>query len=323
MIASASHQPAGRARRPVAEGGALAGMDEAPGVVVRGLSILAMLPFRARRLALRALFGVMDLFGLVSIEAADVERIASLLHAPRKAARRIARQNAFVTSLFHLEAFALSRRPVRGLVADCAHVATDGDALLRWAAGQPAIIIGGLHTGAYPSALAWMLRRYFSGRRITILRSKPPGVEEERAMARLAQIGVEVRLLYVGARDSAVEILREQRRGGVFVMLLDLPGSYGRPAAVEILWRRASIAAGIADVSALCRCPFLLFRVESGLRRDLIHVEAVREVPKADEGSRAAVAAVIARFLTRALLEAPAQWLFWCRAGEFFGKARR
>lgn len=282
----------------------------------RALRVLGRMSLRTRRSVLWIVGRCAIRLRLLDIDAADVCRIAEALQLPAGEARRVARANAINLLLFALEGASLSVRSAAGLLRDGARIRCTNDEALEWVAEQPSAILAGLHTGAFPIALAWLLQRHFKGRDVVLLRAKRPDADEVRAFERLARFGVRARHVVLEDGDGMLDALRTLRRGGVLAMLVDMPPGDGRADAVEILWRPARIASGVAEISAMCSAPVMLFSTRSSPRGDVIEIDGITQADRHARG-RSAIPARVASLLTRTLIARPEQWLFWRRLQEF------
>ena len=290
--------------------------------VVRGL---ARLPIRTRRLFLRFLFEARMRLQRLRPCPHLLAAIRNVLQVTRGEAARIAREALYHDALFQMEWLALASRPIDGLLRDARFISSEQEEALAWLAEQKCAVLATLHMGPYSLALAWLLHRYFRGRKIIILRAKDDNADEARALERLCALGVEAEFMSPHAPADFHRLLKQVRAGAILFALVDLPEAYGKSSSseAEFLWRTVRIANGVSDIAAICSAPMLLFRARACKDRDLIEVDSVFEVQRdADGASRQAAARRVGEFVSRSLLAAPAQWHMWPRFAEYLPQAR-
>lgn len=242
--------------------------------------------------------------------------MAKAMQLPRADARRLAGENAYHGLLFQMEWLALGSRSLRGLLADAKRVGTCDDAALRWIAAQKGAVIATLHMGPYALALAWLFHRYFRGREVIIVKTRTSDADEMRALARLEQLEVRVSLMAPTEPSEFHRLLKRVRAGAILIALVDLPQSYGHSVETHLLWTPARIAAGAADIAALCNVPLLLFRTEAQGGIDRVAVDDLLEVSSV-KADRDRAIETIASFITTAVRRHPEQWHMWPRFDEF------
>jgi lauroyl/myristoyl acyltransferase len=287
--------------------------------IVRGL---ARLPMRPRRWMLRFLFEARMRVQRLRPCPYLVAAIRGVLQVTRREATQIARKALYHDALYQMEGVALASRPLDGLLRDGRHIASEQEEAFAWLAEQKCAVIATLHMGPYSLAVAWLLHRFFRGRKVIILRAKYDNADTARALERLCALGVEVEYMSPNAPADFHRLLKQVRAGAVCIALVDLPESYGKSSEVEFLWRNVRIANGVSDIAAICGAPMLLFRTRACAGRDLIEVDSVFEVQRDQDGaSREAAARRIGEFVSRSLLAAPEQWHMWPRFSEYLPQA--
>ena len=287
--------------------------------IVRGL---ARLPMRPRRRMLRCLFEAHMWVQRLRPCPRLVAAIRTVLQVTRGEAARIAHDALYHDVLYQMEGVALASRPLAGLLRDGRHIASEQEEALAWVAEQKCAVIATLHMGPYSLAVAWLLHRFFRGRKVIILRAKYDNADTARSLERLCELGVEVEYMSPNAPADFHRLLKQVRAGAVCIALVDLPESYGKSSETEFLWRTVRIANGVSDIAAICGAPMLLFRTRACKGRDLIEVDSVFEVQRDSDGaSRQAAARRVGEFVSRSLRAAPEQWHMWPRFGEYLPQA--
>lgn len=281
--------------------------------------LLARLPLRTRRLLLWSAFGIMRHHDRFKPDTGDIMRIALTLHMPVAQAARIAGLTVFHNLLFSLEWLALKNRTAAGLLNDAVAVRLQDDETLRWASAQKTVILATLHMGSYSTSLARLLHAHFQGRQIVIVKSKAVTGTERDAIAKLAVIGVTAELLFLERPETFLELARRVRRGAVLITLVDLPDAYGRAEDVELLWHSARMTIGVAELSALCQAPVVLFRTVSGVGGDTVVVDSVLDAGVMTDARRRKTANALAAFVNAAVVDHPEQWHMWGRLPEYYG----
>jgi phosphatidylinositol dimannoside acyltransferase len=291
-------------------------------LVERFIRLLARLPMPVRRKLLRSSFHLWRGLGLLRPCGRSAWMMAKALQLPRADAWRLAGENAYHDLLFQMEWLALADRSLPGLLADAANVRTEDDETLRWISRQRGAVLATLHMGPYSLSLAWLLHRYFRDREVVIVKSRTSDRDENRAMARLEQLGVRVALMAPTESAEFHALLKRVRAGAILIALVDLPESYGRSVDTDLLWTPARIAAGAADIAALCRVPLLLFRTEAQGVRDRVTVANLLEVPSM-QAQRDRAIGKVAAFITESVRGCPEQWHMWPRFDEFVAAPQR
>ena len=286
-------------------------------IAERFLHALSHLPLKIRRSTLRVAFALARWMGLARSEPGVMERVSAALHMPRRRAARIASAAVFHDMMFSLEWLALKNRRARGLLADAQAVSITGEDTLLWASRQRTVILATLHMASYATSLARLLHGYFQDRLIVIVRSKATTSDERDALAKLSLIGIRAELLFLDSPETFLELIRSVKRGAILITLVDLPRNYGRSCDVELLWHPARIAIGVADLSALCRAPIVLFKTVSGMLGDEVIVESVIDTGSMTDKKRQQAADSIAAFINSAVVARPEQWHMWGRLTEY------
>lgn len=287
--------------------------------IVRGL---ARLPMRPRRRLLRFLFEARMRVQRLRPCPHLVAAIRGVLQVTRREATHIARKALYHDALFQMEFLALASRPIDSLLRDARFVSSEQEEALAWVAEQKCAVIATLHMGPYFLSLAWLLHRFFRGRKVIMIRAKYDDADQARALERLCALGVEAEFMSPNAPADFHRLLKQVRAGAVVIALVDLPESYGKSSEVEFLWRTVRIANGVSDIAAICGAPMLLFRTRTCAGRDLIEVDSVFEVQRDQDGaSREAAARRIGEFVSRSLRAAPEQWHMWPRFAEYLPRA--
>lgn len=281
------------------------------------LEHLSRLPLRVRRSLLLVGFHIGRRLGYLAASPAEALRISVALHIPLKNALKIAGEAMFHDLMFAVEWLALKNRTPAGLFRDARAVRITDHEIVQWASEQKAVILATLHMASYATSLAKLLYAHFPGRQVVIVRSKSITEDERQALAKLAMIGVQAEYLFLDRPETFLDLVRVVKRGAVLVTLVDLPHEYGRSCEVDLFWQRASIAIGVADLSALCRAPIVLFRTVSKVLGDEIIVDLVIETGVMTAAKRQNAADTIARYINAAVRAAPAQWHMWDRLPEY------
>ena len=274
-------------------------------------------PFLVRRFLVRALFDALKPFGLFHRPESESLRLAGLLRIPVEAARRIWAESAFHDLLFALEWAALLNRPVAGLLREMKHVRVENEDLWHWAAASPSVILATLHSGCYQVSIAYLCARYFPGRKVVLIRNLDEDENENRAIERLGELGIEIAIFRRADQESFIDLFRLVRRGAVLFMLVDLPGSYGRPVAAELFSWEVELASGVVDIALLCKAPILFYTVTSTRARDVIagHELVIPQIP--GEAERRRIVGKVAGLVTREVGRHPEQWHMWDRFAEY------
>ncbi len=277
----------------------------------------AGLPYRVRRRGLKLFFTVLKPLGTGSTNTGGARIVSKVLALSARDARRFAAGKLFHEAIFFTEWAALGRRSVAGLIADSRHISTDGDEELRWLAAQRGAIIGTMHFGPYALGLVWLLHTYFQGRKVIIFKSDHDTDVEQRATARLAELGAQVEFVTPEAVGGFHQVIKAVRRGALVIIMIDLPPAFGRSDDIDLLGHRISLASGAVDLAALGQVPLMLLRVRSSSNGDLVEVGDMFDVARNDPASRARGVSRLGRFVGDTLHDHPDQWHMWNRFSEY------
>lgn len=178
-------------------------------------------------------------------------------------------------------------------------------------------IVTSPHMGDYLHVLLKVMLG-LSDRKILISRRRPPGELESAVLARLKELGLQCELVVTGP-DAALRLARGLRKGGLALIMFDLPGGWGPTTSVPFLGENAGFVAGPATLA-----------LRTGAH--LIPVGAIQErsgakgflgtIPGATAESGAPTSptnltATLAADLSRLVRMAPDQWLHWNFLPEF------
>lgn len=234
-------------------------------------------------------------------------------------ARRFALEHDFQDNLLIMEWFASAHRTLAQMVDDVEGATVSDPALVeRLAASGDVVILAPMHMGVFPIGISYVVWKYFSGRRLLVLRARDDLEENNAAMDRLREIAGEFRILNTHKEEEFVDAMRYARKGAVVVSLLDLPKTYGSPAETRLFGERASIALGLDAMARMLKGVVLPMTVRSHLSHDEIILGRPFEVSKTENDNRADLALAVGRQIEDFVLLAPAQWHMWTRVLEFF-----
>lgn len=244
--------------------------------------------------------------------------LAERLRIGMREATSIAAEHDFQDKLQQIEWLAMSLRRHDDVVTDSDRTLLSDPALVsRIADSGQTVILAPLHMGIFPMGVGYIIRTYFSGRRVLVLRAREDHEANNQAMARLKSVAGELRILNTHHQNEFMEAIRFARGGGVIVSLIDLPRSYGVPAAVTLFGMPASIALGIDAMARMLKAVVLPMAVHSDLSGDRILVGEPFEVTETTPDARADLARDLARQIENFVRFQPAQWHMWTRIGEF------
>ncbi len=291
-------------------------------VMSAALHGLAGMPYRTRRRGVGMILTILKPL----ITGRDNDRVSRVLAKTLSLSVRGGRQFVYRKlrhdMMFLVEWAALGRRSVAGLIADTRHLTTDNDEELQWLAAQRGAIIGTMHFGPYSLAIVWLIHTYFQGRKVIIFKSDNDTGVEQRAVARLAELGADVEFIAPEAVADFHRLIKDVRRGAVVIIMVDLPPAFGRSDVLDVLGHRIAFASGAVDLAALSRAPLMLLRTRASAHGDRLEVSDIFDVVNHDSASRERGAARIARFVGDTLYHYPDQWHMWERFAEYLPTRR-
>lgn len=170
------------------------------------------------------------------------------------------------------------------------------------------VVLTAPHMGDYLSALLRLLSK-LSERPLYISRRKDGSDLETAAFAKLAGFGVQHRVIRHGRR-AGVQLLHAVRRGGVAVLLCDLPARWGRTLPLPVLGHTMHWVVGPARLACMARAQLVPLLVHRDGRRDVCHVSRVLDLSR-DGCATGMIAAELARQVDRAIRARPGQWQHW------------
>ncbi|MCJ2097987.1 hypothetical protein [Methylobacterium sp. E-046] len=294
--------------------------EQLPGIsAVAGL--VASLPIRARRRALRSLFHLTALTrgGARAGLSPCFERV---LRLPRREAVRLDREAAFHDALAEMEWLSLHRRSLTGIRSDLDHVSVRSPEILTHLAsrGEP-VILAPLHMGPYVLGLLKILLTFFPDRSLLVLRRRDDRPLETRVMQRITEFGIPVRFLTVTDRSGYLPAVRFARQSAVLVVFGDLPPSYGRPAAMPVLGLPTAFAFGIETLAHLTGATVVPLAVAARAGGSIVMPSDPFTVRANDPEERDRVAELMRRHIEATVRTWPEQWHHWARLPEFLPAA--
>ncbi|MFN3388564.1 MAG: hypothetical protein ACK40O_06490 [Allosphingosinicella sp.] len=288
----------------------------APSGLERALRCIAALPFPVRRRLLRLFFSVAPLV-VGRPHPALVDACARTLSLSRKESTRFLFRSLCHDVMFQMEWLALAYRSKAGLIRDTRYISLGQQAEIEWLVNQKGAVLATMHFGPYSLGLVWLFHRYFTGRTVVILKTRTDDVDERAAVARLSELGVDLRFVSPDSPDEFFEMVKLVRRGAFAIVMVDLPPSYGRSAPAEALGHTFQFTSGSIDLAALCAVPLVLFRVSSDILRDGIEFVDIFEVARGSERSAEEAQRRVNRFISRTISSRPDQWHMWPRFKEY------
>ncbi|MCO5732448.1 hypothetical protein [Rhizobium sp. SSA_523] len=282
------------------------------------LQRLAHYPLRVRRPLLRLLWratlsrrdGVG--FGLEPLLSRHLKLGAAQAHA-------MAVEHDFHDSLQILEWLAGLARSRAQLIADARTISVSDEALVeRMAASQGNVILASMHMGIFPISISYLLWRFFNGRRLLVLRAREDHQRNVAAMARLQEVASEVYILNTRNEGDFMEAMRFARKGAVVLSMIDLPHTYGNPAAITLFRQAASIGFGLDAMARMLNAVVLPMTTVSSLSGDRIVFGQPFEVWQNSPADRNRLAGAVARQIESFISLDPPQWHMWTRLDEFF-----
>lgn len=272
---------------------------------------LSALPIRTRRRTLQLAIAVLWVFTKRRADprlAAILRRVLSL---PRASSVPMAKRVIYHSVLYQLECLAVINRTAKDLLRDGRFISSSSDCELKWVAQQRGAVLATMHFGPYPLGLAWLLHHYFQGKQVVIVKSNDSSPDEQRALMRLAELGVDTHVMAPESPKEFHRILKFVRNGGVAIIMVDLPPSYGKSSRADILSMPVRLADGAVDLAAICHVPMTLFRVRNVGLRDVVEVEAVIDVDRDDSASLLKAKSRVNRMITETVRDYPEQWHMW------------
>jgi lauroyl/myristoyl acyltransferase len=280
---------------------------------------LAYMPMLVRRRALRVFFAVLKTVGYFKPSYEEVVQISRVLHVPVWKAHAIALEAAFQDLLFSLEWATLAVRPFNDLVKDAKYVSVTEDSQFDYYLNSKSLILATLHSGCYHIAIAYLIKTYFSGRRILFIKNFALSEQEFQTVDRFLKLGFDVRVFTNEAKSEFFDMLRCLKDGSVLFILSDLPKSYGKSTKVEFFDSHAYLSDGVIDLSNICKAPILFFGVRSSINGDTIFNNFILDVSNQNcNAPRTLMSEQISSFITKEIRENPHQWQMWSRFDEYF-----
>jgi lauroyl/myristoyl acyltransferase len=283
----------------------------------RALRRLAILPFGTRRRILRLFFDAAAPLIVGRPHPALVTACARTLSLSRKESARFLYRSLLYDALFQMEWLALAYRSKAGLLRDTRYISLDQRLEVEWLAKQDGAVLATMHFGPYSMGLVWLFHHYFAGRTVVILKTRTDDADERAAVARLGELGVDLRFASPDAPDQFFEMVKLVRKGAFAIVMVDLPPDYGRSAPVEALGHTLHFTRGAIDLAAICGVPLVLFRATSDIVRDRIEVADIFEVTRNNERSHEDAQMRVNRFISGTISACPDQWHMWTRFQEF------
>ena len=282
------------------------------------LACLSRLPLAVRRRLLWAGWSAWLLFNWRKAHFGTDDVVTRSLKLGRRDARRIGRAIHFQDQLQTLEWIASATVTPKRFGAEARHVRINDPALFeRLAATGDPVILAPMHMGNISIGVAHLMKRYFNGRRVLVLRAKEDVDDLNRAMARLTAIASELRIVNTNDKSDFVDAMRFARQGAVIVCFADLPSSYGSPATVSLFGQEAQIALGLDTLARIVKGIVVPLAVHSAVGGDTVFNGRPFEVSGSSQAERERIAAGMARQMERFIYAAPSQWHFWPRMNEF------
>lgn len=190
--------------------------------------------------------------------------------------------------------------------------------VVDWIDRQPAgVMLASIHMGDYLHAF-FRLFCQIRTRKVLILRRRP-FANDDRAFAKLDDIGVPFEIIFHGDR-AAARLVRELGRGALALGFFDLTKEWGSTRRSDLLGRGANLAAGPGECAALAHCAVL--PMASGVRNRRSVCDFGVPLEPAGKGTVAQrsrrIIAHVNRFSSRAIRERPEQWHHWNLALDIF-----
>jgi lauroyl/myristoyl acyltransferase len=191
------------------------------------------------------------------------------------------------------------------------------------------IVVATIHLGDYLEGLRQLRVVAAAGKRVFVVRRSQWSEREHHAFARIAA-GLALTVLRTGHRAALVAI-RELRRGGIVVVLYDLPQRFGRAVSVELFDERANVVCGPAELAVLGGADilpiFTHFDASGASCVEALPVLPVRSVQRESADARhARVVAITQRLWSLAeqqIRRFPAQWAHWLWIHELVMRSPR
>ncbi len=282
---------------------------------------LAHRPMPVRRRVLRGLFSTLKTFGYFKVAYAEVVQIAQALRIPIWKARAVAMEAIFQDLLFSMEWAALAVRSLDQLSKDARFVTVEDDSQLEWHSDSKSLILATLHSGCYHIAIAYLIKTYFSDRRIIIIKNFALTDQELQTIERFQLLGFDVKVFTNEAKNEFFDMMRYLKEGAVLFMLADLPKSYGKSSKVEFLDSYADLANGMIDLSIICKAPILFFGLKTSVTGERIFSDTVLDQSNVNNNvNRSVMTGYISSFVTKAIKRNPHQWQMWGRLDEYYCK---
>lgn len=174
-----------------------------------------------------------------------------------------------------------------------------------------------MHFGPYSLGLVWLFYRHFAGRTVIIAKTPTDDPDEQAAIARLAELGVDLRFVSPRSHQDFYDLAKLVRQGAFAILMVDLPPQYGRSSAANTLGHTLYFTDGAVDPAALCKVPLVLFRTRSEVTADVLEVADIFEVRRGDERAREEAIGRGHRFITRTIVSWPEQWHMWMRFKQY------
>ena len=286
-------------------------------------ALVAKLPIRARRRALRTLF-YLTATRRGGARAGLAPYFERVLRLPRREAMRLDREAAFHDALAEMEWLSLHSRSLAGIRRDLGHVSVSAPEVLeRLAARDEAVILAPLHMGPYVLGLLKTLLTFFPDRSLLVLRRRDDRPMETQVMQRIAEFGIPVRFLTVTDRSGYLPAIRFARHRAVIVVFGDLPPSYGRPAAMPVLGLPTAFAFGVETLAHLTGGTVVPLAVTARAGGSVVMPSTPFTVHGTDAQERDRVAEIMRRHIETTIRTWPEQWHHWARLPEFLPAADR
>jgi lauroyl/myristoyl acyltransferase len=278
---------------------------------------VARLPLWARRRALRLAWRYQQLakrpvgFGY-NRYFRDVLRLS---HAE---AQRLDRESIYHDDLLSLEWLAMLLRSTEQVSQDASCVdIVDPNLLAQLSQSQKSVVLAPVHTGFFALAFARLMRDYFPGRRMLILRASDDSEIETRVIKRICEIGVDIRFLNIAHKNNYIDAARYGREGAVIVFFIDLPGTFGGAYDTELFGAPAQLALGVVSFARMIEATVAPLAIHSSLDGDTLSLGQPFECVDVGEREKARVCAILRRHIERSVLAAPDQWIMWSRFSEY------
>lgn len=298
-------------------------MSDSAASIPFGYRLMARLPLRMRRKAVRMLFALKTVGGLGGRwrrtgGAGSVHVFQRVLRLSRQEAIHLDREAIVHDLSSEVEWLALNARSHRGIRADMRRIRIrDPEILDRVAASRRPVILAPLHMGAYVIGLAHTMLRFFPGRRLLILRQRDDQVMETRVLERIREFGVEMRFLNVTKRADFLSAVRFARDGAVIVVFCDLPASYGTPTPMPMFGMPFVFAFGIDSLARLTGATVVPWNTVMEPGGDTIRIGRPFEIEGNGDGERAGAIAIMRDHIRESLRDRPEQWHLWSTLADY------